>query len=101
MEPKVTDEPTRSRFELHDGDELVGWLDYRPAGQSVILAHTEVTGEEGKGYGGALVRGALEGLDAAGKTAIPTCPFAAAYIHRNPELARYVAPSFRSQFARS
>ena len=41
MEPKLTDEPTKSRFELHDGDELVGWLDYRPTGESVILAHVQ------------------------------------------------------------
>lgn len=100
MEPKLTDEPTKSRFELHDGDELVGWLDYRPAGESVILAHTEVPDEHGrKGYGGVLVRGALERLEQDGKTAIPLCPFAAAYIQRNLELAKYVAPSFRAQFA--
>ena len=100
MEPKLTNEPTKSRFVLHDGDELVGWLDYRPAGDSVILAHTEVPDAHGrKGYGGILVRGALEHLEQDGKTAIPLCPFAAAYIQRNRELAKHVAPSFRAQFA--
>ncbi len=89
----ITDDPERSRFELTDDGELVGWLDYRPAGDSVILAHTEVPEEHGgKGYGGVLVEGALEAIDAQGKTAIPTCPFAAAHIDRHPELDRYVAP---------
>jgi hypothetical protein len=100
MEHKLIDAPDLSRFELRDGDELLGWLDYRPAGASVILAHTEVAeGHEGEGLGGSIVRGSLEELDARGKTAIPTCPFAAAYLHRHPELAGYVDPSFRAQFA--
>jgi hypothetical protein len=100
MEPELIDVPGRDRFELRDGDELLGWLDYRPAGTSVILAHTEVPDAHGgKGLGGTLVRGALERLAADGKTAIPLCPFAAAYVKRHPELVEHVAPSFRSQVA--
>ena len=100
--PIVTDVPERSRFELRDDRQLLGWLDYRPAGPSVILAHTEVPEEhEGHGFGGVLVREALEALGRAGKTAIPTCPFATAYLHRHPELAEHVAPSFRGQFTRA
>ncbi len=96
----MTEAPDRSRFELRDGDELLGWLDYRPAGASVILAHTEIAESHGqKGLGGLLVKTALVQLDERGKTAIPTCPFAAAYLHRHPELAGYVDPSFRAQFA--
>jgi len=65
-------------------------------GDSVILAHTEtLEGHEGKGLGGVLVRGALEALRASGKTVIPTCPFAAAYIDRHAELDPYLAPSLR------
>ena len=33
-----------------------------------------------------------------GKTVIPTCPFAAAWIKRHPEWAELVAPSMRGQF---
>jgi len=81
---------------LHRDGELVGWVDYRPAGESVIIAHTEVPAEhEGEGLGGELVRGAIERIGAAGKTVIPTCPFAAAYIDRHPELADAVLPSLR------
>ena len=98
----MTDVPDRSRFELRDGDELLGWLDYLPAGESVILAHTEVAAtQEGKGLGGTLVRAALERLEERGRTVIPTCQFAAAYIQRHPELARHVDPSLRSQFTRT
>jgi hypothetical protein len=92
----VTDNAERSRFELRVEGELVGWLDYRPAGESIILAHTEVMeGHEGEGLGGALVRAAVEAADAMGKTAIVTCPFASAYIDRHPELDRFLAPHAR------
>ena len=94
--PSVTDAAERSRFELRVDDELVGWLDYRPAGDSIIVAHTEVTdGHEGQGLGGVLVRRALEAARAAGKTVIATCPFAGAYIDRHPELDEYLAPFAR------
>ena len=92
----VTDNEQRSRFELRVDEELTGWLDYRPAGDSIIFAHTEVLkGHEGGGLGGVLVRAALEGARAKGKTVIATCPFAAAYIDRHPELDEYLAPHAR------
>jgi len=88
----VTNHPERSRFELAVDGELVGWLDYRPAGGRVILAHTEVMeGHEGEGLGGVLVRHALEVANAEGKSVIATCPFARAYIERHPELRRFLA----------
>ena len=94
--PSVTDNAQRSRFELRVGGELAGWLDYRPAGDSIILAHTEVMqGHEGEGLGGALVRGAVEAAGAMGKTVIATCPFAGAYIDRHPELDELLAPYAR------
>src|ERR671912_170156 len=96
----VTDEPERSRFELRAGDELLGWLDYRPAGDSVILAHTEIAEAHGRrGLGGLLVREALERIAGDGRTAIPLCPFAAAYVARHPELAEHVDPALRPRFA--
>jgi predicted GNAT family acetyltransferase len=92
----LTDNTADSRFELRIDDVLAGWVDYLPAGDSVILAHTEVLeGHEGEGLGGVLVRGALEGMRAKGKTVIPTCPFAAAYIQRNPELSEFVVEGLR------
>ncbi|MDP1850099.1 MAG: GNAT family N-acetyltransferase [Solirubrobacteraceae bacterium] len=92
----ITDNEERSRLELRVDGELAGWLDYRPAGPSTIIAHTEVTnGHEGRGLGGVLVRRALEEARAAGKTVIATCPFALAYIDRHPELDEFLVPSAR------
>ena len=48
----VEDVPERSRYELRDGGEVLGWVEYLPAGRSVIIAHTEVL-EGGEGQGSA------------------------------------------------
>lgn len=99
MAETFTDNPDQRRFELRVDDELRGWAEYLPAGDSVILAHTEVLeGHEGEGLGGRIVRATLQALADDGKTVIPTCPFAAAYIGRNPELVAFVDPSLRGQF---
>jgi uncharacterized protein len=77
----------------------VGWAEYRPAGESVIIAHTEIDERrEGEGLGSVLVRAMLDRIRASGKTVIPTCPFTAAYIQRHPEYADLVDPSLRSRF---
>jgi predicted GNAT family acetyltransferase len=70
----------------------VGWAEYRPAGDSVIVARTEIDERrEGEGLGSALVRGMLDHIRASGKTVIPTCTLTASYIHRHPEYVDLVA----------
>ena len=104
MSNRVVHSPELSRYELlaGDGGQLLGFVDYLPAGGSVIVSHTEVDeGHEGQGLGAELVRGALDAIRASGKTVIPTCPFTAAFIHRHPdEYADLVDPSMRGQFQR-
>ena len=79
--------------------ELVGWSEYLPAGESLIIAHTEIDERrEGEGLGSELVRGVLDHIRASGKTVIPTCPFTAAYIHSHPEYVDLVDPSLRDRF---
>ena len=96
----VADNPTHNRFELRDDDRVVGWIDYRPAGGSVIVLHTEIAdGNERRGLGSVLVRGMLDQVEASGKTVIPMCPFTAAYIRRHPEYARVVDSTLRDQFS--
>jgi predicted GNAT family acetyltransferase len=92
----ITDNEDRSRLELRVDGELAGWLDYRPAGESSIIAHTEVmNGHGGQGLGGVLVRRALEKARSEGKTVIATCPFALSYVDRHPELDEFLVPSAR------
>ena len=104
MSNRVVHVPELSRYELlaGDGGQLLGFVDYRPAGASVIVAHTEIDERhERQGLGAELVRGALDAIRASGRTVIPTCPFTAAFIHRHPdEYADLVDPAMRGQFQR-
>jgi uncharacterized protein len=91
MPPVVVDNPGERRFELHLEGVVVGRAHYLPAGDSVIVSHTEVDeGHEGEGLGSLLVRETLERIRASGKSVIPTCPFTAAYIRRHPEFVDLV-----------
>ena len=77
----------------------MGWAEYLPAGESVIIAHTEIDERhEGEGLGSELVRGMLDRIRASGKTVIPTCAFTAAYIHRHQEYVDLIDPSLRDRF---
>ena len=49
MPPVVVDNPSESQFELRLDGKVIGRAEYRPAGDSVIVAHTEIDeGHEGK-----------------------------------------------------
>ncbi len=88
----VVDNPADARYEVRVGDELTGKLEYRRQVGAVDLFHTEVEpGVRNRGLGAVLVRGALDDLRARGDRVIPTCPFVAAFIRRNPEYADLVA----------
>jgi uncharacterized protein len=74
-----------SRFELAiDGATAI--VEYRLAGNTIIMTHTEVPPQfEGKGIGSRLVRGALDYAVAQGWRVQPECPFVEKYIERHPE----------------
>ena len=98
--PAVSDAEDLSRLEVRVAGELAGWLDYRPGGDSMSIAHTEVLdGHQGEGLGGVLVRSALDKARGAGKTVSATCPFALAYVDRHPELDEFLVPYARRRRA--
>ena len=91
------DEGARRYRATLDGVE-VAHIEIDPIGtDSMLLKHTEVPAvHEGKGYGSAIVRQLLDDLRAQGKTVVPICPFAAAWIKRHPEYMDVVRPSYRA-----
>ena len=92
MSAEVVEAPERDRFELQRDVELLGFVEYRAGGKSLIIAHTEIEADhEGEGLGSALVGGMLDQLREAGRTVIPLCPFTAAYISRHPDYVDLVA----------
>ena len=81
-----------SRFEISDAAGL-SMLQYSERDGALHLTHTGVPESlEGKGYGSALARAALEHAKREGKRVVPSCPFVAAYVRRHPEYAQLVAP---------
>jgi uncharacterized protein len=86
MTTDVRDVGARSRYEVTVDGEPAGYAEYRDVQGARVFTHTVVHDAfEGKGVGGALARGALDDVRAAGGHVVPQCPFIAGYIDRHPE----------------
>lgn len=91
MEPTVQDAPEAERYEIRDGDRLLGVAAYRRRGDTVVFTHTEVDPDAGEsGLGSRLVRGALDDVRARGGDIEPRCSFVRGYIERHPEYRELV-----------
>lgn len=90
--PVVTDNPDRSRFEVHVGGELAGFVNYRLRGQVINLIHTEVDARfQGAGLAGELAKASLDDARARHLAVVPTCPYIRSWIDRHPGYADLVA----------
>jgi hypothetical protein len=82
----VRDVSARSRFELEQDGELVGFIDYRLDDATVVMTHAEISPQYGgRGLGSVMVRDALDAVRESGRSVLPRCSFVAAYISRHPE----------------
>jgi hypothetical protein len=92
MDLVVRDNPTESRFELLDGDDLVGIADYHLTDPDVaVMPHTVIDpARRGRGLGDVLIEGALKELTGRGRRIEPACWFVADYMRRHPETATSV-----------
>jgi predicted GNAT family acetyltransferase len=92
MELAVRDNPEAGRYEIVDGDRVLGLAAYERRGDTLVFTHTEVDPDAGQtGLGTTLVRGALDDVRARGGKVIPLCPFVRGWIERHPEYADLVA----------
>jgi predicted GNAT family acetyltransferase len=88
MEPTVRDVPEAERYEIRDGERVLGIAAYRRRGDTVVFTHTEVDPDAGQpGLGGTLVRAALDDVRARGDSVLPQCPFVRGWIERHPGYA--------------
>lgn len=82
------------RFELREGERLIGEARYTPASSddsARIFFHTEVDDAySGQGLAGQLVRAALDETVASGRRIVPVCPYVAAYVKKHPAYAEHV-----------
>lgn len=97
---QIADSPERDRYEIHVGDELAGFTQYRLRPQGVIaFVHTEIDDRfEGQGLGSKLIAFALDDVRSRGLAVLPLCPFVKGYIQRHPEYLDLVPEAKRAQF---
>ena len=96
METTVRDVPEESRYEIRDGDRVLGLAAYQRRGDTVVFTHTEVDPDAGQdGVGSRLVRAALDDVRSKGGSVVPQCPFVRGWIERHQDYADLVVPSGR------
>lgn len=90
---EIVDNPTRGRFELRQGDDVIGVASYAvvpgdgpDTPDRVVFFHTEVRPDhEGQGLAGRLASSALEATMASGRSIVALCPYIKTYLRRHPE----------------
>jgi predicted GNAT family acetyltransferase len=96
MEPTVRDDPEAHRYEIVEGDRVLGIAAYEHRGDTLVFTHTEVDQDSGRsGLGGTLVRGALDDVRSQGIRIVPRCPFVRGWIDRHPDYADLIADTDR------
>jgi uncharacterized protein len=99
MEPRVVDDPERSRFEIFLDERLAGFAEYRRAEGEIAFTHTEIDPAfEGHGLGGKLARAALDAARGEKLAVLPYCPFINGWIEKHPDYLDLVPEDKRAQF---
>jgi hypothetical protein len=87
----VVDNTERNRYELRDGDTLVGFSEYHFHQGEMALLHTEIRPEfTGRGRASELIRAMLDDARARGLPILPYCPFVRTWLTRHPDYADVV-----------
>ena len=77
----VRDDAGAGRYEVIEGDEVVGFLNYRLRDGILALVHTEIdAGHSGRGLAARLVTFALEDARRRGLSVLPYCPYVRSFI---------------------
>jgi predicted GNAT family acetyltransferase len=86
--------PQTRRYELRDGDEVIGAAHYRRRPGQIVFTHTVVDDAYGgQGLGAVLARAALTDVRDSALRIVPVCPFIAAYLRRHHEFDDVVDPA--------
>ena len=87
----MQDVPESSRYEIRDGDRVLGLAAYRREPGRVVFTHTEIDPDaEGSGLGGKLVRAALDDVRARGRARRAAVLLRPRLDRRHPEYADLV-----------
>ena len=87
----MRDVPDAGRYEIREGERVLGLAAYQRSGGQVVFTHTEVDpSAEGSGIGGRLVRAALDDARSRGERVVPQCSFVRGWIERHADYADLV-----------
>ncbi|WGW11921.1 GNAT family N-acetyltransferase [Saxibacter everestensis] len=82
----VAHNPEQHRYELRDGNSVIGFTAYRLAAEErqMVFVHTEVDpGYEGRGLAQRLAKFALDDVREQGKRVVPVCSFIAGFLAKD------------------
>jgi uncharacterized protein len=99
--PVVTDNPASSRYELHVGTELAGFVAYllRQHDTVISLLHTEIEPAfQGAHLATHLARFSLDDARKRGLAVLPFCPYITSWIKKHPEYTDLVPQGQRADF---
>ena len=95
----VTDNPKASRYELHVGGELAGFITYHLHGQVISLNHTEIDPAfEGRGFASTLARFSLDDARNRQLAVLPYCPYVRSWLTKHPDYVDLVPADRRAEF---
>ena len=95
----VRDNPDKERFEISDGDEVVGFVEYHRRKDLIAFTHTEVDeSRSGQGFAGELIGSALDAARDQHLSVLPFCPFVNRYVSKHPEYVELVPADRRDAF---
>jgi hypothetical protein len=99
MDHRVVDNPSAQRYEIYDGDELAGFVEYHLHGNEIAFLHTEVTSRyQGKGLAGDLTHQVLDDNRQRGRAVLPYCPYTRGWITKHPDYVDLVPEAYRARF---
>jgi hypothetical protein len=99
--PVVTDNAAASRFELHVGSELAGFVTYQRGDEDAVIAflHTEVEPAfQGAHLATHLARFSLDDARKRGLAVLPFCPYIGSWIKKHPDYVDLVPQDRRAAF---
>jgi uncharacterized protein len=99
VEHRVVDDEHKHRFEIFEGDELAGFVEYKLRDGRIALMHTQIEPRfEGRGLGGRLARQVLDDARRRGRSVLPFCPFIRGWIVKHPDYVDLVPEAQRPRF---
>lgn len=99
---EVRDNAHDARYEIREGGQLAGFVEYRLNNGRITLVHTEVApAYAGRGLAARLAREVLDDARTRGLTVVPRCPYMADFIRKHgDEYLALVLPSVQESVIR-